>query len=108
NGNDSRGTVNLLGGTIINGLNDGSNNVLRIGRNAGSIGTLTMSGGTVISYADLFVGENGTGTLTQTSGSVSVGTAAFHKWAFIGNNAGSLGTYNLSGGNLVFADRIYI
>lgn len=54
---------------------------------------------------DIFVGDNGgTGTLNQTGGATFQGTGS---WMFVGQDAGSVGTYNLSGGT-ANKERLYI
>ncbi len=80
-----------------NSLNGESSIVL--GNSAGGTGTYTLSAGTVssTSHGDT-VGMRGTGTFTQTGGT-NTADAEFE----IGDVAGSVGTYNLSGtGQLIF------
>ena len=63
-------------------------------------GTLQLPSGTLsttfTSSGHEYVGYSGTGTVTQTGGTNSVGTTLV-----LGQNAGSFGTYNLFGGLLV-------
>ena len=56
-------------------------------------GSLTMTS-SAAGYE--YVGYSGTGTVTQTGGTNTVGTALV-----LGQNPGSVGTYNLLGGLLV-------
>jgi fibronectin-binding autotransporter adhesin len=135
-GNNGYGTFNITTGGVAQ-----IDNSFDIGRGAGSFGTATISGATSKLLVDqsaagnpiLFVGDNGNGTLNvngglvdaqtdiivgnnngstglvnQTGGTVNVGSVAHTKWLFIGNNGGSVGTYNLSGGNLNLSQRLYI
>jgi autotransporter-associated beta strand protein/T5SS/PEP-CTERM-associated repeat protein len=74
-----------------------SGNAVYIGKSAGSIGTVTISGGSLIARGgDLQMGASGGGTLNQTGGTV-IGT----NWISIGRNSGGTGVYNLSGGTLM-------
>jgi autotransporter-associated beta strand protein len=67
-----------------------------VGKSGPSVGTVTMSGGTVIARGgDLQMGASGSGTWTQTAGSVLA-----TNWAVIGRNTGGNGIYNISGGSL--------
>ncbi len=75
--------VNALGGTLV--VDGGS---LQL-----PSGSLTMTS-SAAGYE--YVGYSGTGTATQTGGTNTVGTALV-----LGQNPGSLGTYNLFGGLLV-------
>ena len=97
------GTYNLSGGSLA-----ATNNIF-IGKELGSSGTMTMTGGTMSTSDKLQIGHNqGTGVLTQSGGTVNV-----QNEVYIGNeNSGSsVGTYTLSGsaelnvGNEVFVGR---
>jgi fibronectin-binding autotransporter adhesin len=77
--NHSEGTVSL-------------SNLLSIGAAAGASGTYNL--GDALSAPQINVGDNGTGTLTQTSGTINASTIT------IGNNLGSSGTFALSGGTV--------
>jgi autotransporter-associated beta strand protein/T5SS/PEP-CTERM-associated repeat protein len=68
-----------------------------VAKSAGTVGTVTMSGGTIIARTgDTQIGGSGTGTMNQTGGTM-VGT----NWISIGRNGGGTGVYNLSGGTLM-------
>ena len=97
------GTYNLSGGSLA-----ATNNIF-IGKELGSSGTMTMTGGTMSTSDKLQIGHNqATGVLTQSGGTVNV-----QNEVYIGNeNSGSsVGTYTLSGsaelsvGNEVFVGR---
>jgi autotransporter-associated beta strand protein len=83
------GTYNLSGGSLT-----AANNIF-IGKEQGSSGTMTMTGGTMSTSDKLQIGHNqATGTLTQSGGTVNV-----QNEVYIGNenSAASAGTYTLSG-----------
>ncbi|HWD92603.1 MAG TPA: autotransporter-associated beta strand repeat-containing protein [Verrucomicrobiae bacterium] len=68
-----------------------------VAKSAGTVGTVTMSGGTIIARTgDTQIGASGSATMTQTGGTM-VGT----NWISIGRNTGGTGVYNLSGGTLM-------
>jgi hypothetical protein len=82
---------------------------IRVGQVSGSTGHITMAGGTVaingnapsgFAIADLLVGDNGTGTWTQSGGTV---TAADE--VFVGLGGTSNGTLSVSGGTVNIAGR---
>ncbi|MCA9236886.1 MAG: PEP-CTERM sorting domain-containing protein [Planctomycetales bacterium] len=67
-------------------------------------GTAEISGD-IADIQDIFVGDaGGTGTLNQSAGNTFQGTGS---WMFVGQDAGSVGTYNLSGGTQG-KDRLYV
>jgi hypothetical protein len=68
--------------------------VLDIGVNSGLSGNLQMSGGSLGSNYGELVGDSGTGSFSQTGGTNSGSDV------ILGNTIGSVGTYNLAGGNL--------
>jgi autotransporter-associated beta strand protein len=83
------GTYNLSGGSLT------ATNTIFIGKELGSSGTMTMTGGTMSTSDKLQIGHNqATGRLTQSGGVVNV-----QNEVYIGNeNSGSsVGTYTLSG-----------
>ena len=57
-----------------------------------------MSGGSLSVNAAEYLGNNGTGPFIQSGGTHNIGNSLF-----LGYNAGSSGTYNLSGGGLLSA-----
>jgi len=74
-----------------------SGNTFLVAKNGGTVGTVTMSGGTAIARGgDTWIGGSGTGTMNQTGG-MMIGT----NWISIGRNTGGVGVYNLSGGSLI-------
>jgi len=93
------GVFNQSGGNnTINGENG-----LFIGYNPGSNGSYSLSGtGCLTVNANESVGYSGNGTFTQTGGTNSI-TAG--DGLFIGNNAGSTGTYSLSGSGSLITSR---
>ncbi len=83
------GTYNLSGGSLT-----AANNVF-VGKELGSSGTMTMTGGTMSTSDKLQIGHNqATGGVTQSGGVVNV-----QNEVYIGNetSASSVGTYTLSG-----------
>jgi fibronectin-binding autotransporter adhesin len=94
---------NVNGGALTIGGNasvtfDG-NGRFNVGFGTGTQGTTTLSGGTVLldntgGYSVLNVGYQGTGTFTQTAGSVTANGAAFQVGV-----VGGTGTYTMSGGS---------
>lgn len=97
------GTYNLSGGSLT-----AANNIF-IGKELGSSGTMTMTGGTMSTSDKLQIGHNqATGLLAQSGGTVNV-----QNEVYIGNenSVSSVGTYTLSGsaelnvGNEVFVGR---
>jgi len=66
--------------------------------NSGGTGTYTLSGGTLTSGNDLNIGNNGTGTFSQSGGTVTATGLA------VGN--GGSGEYDLSGGTLTASQAV--
>ncbi len=77
-------------------------NWLRLGINAGAVATYNLSGSSsvLLDYGHLNVGENGSGTLTQSSGSIAVPNDN----VYIAGGSTGLGLYNFSGGTLSTGD----
>ena len=68
-----------------------------VAKSVGTVGSVTMSGGTIIARSgDTQIGASGNATMTQTGGTL-IGT----NWISIGRNGGGTGVYNLSGGTLM-------
>jgi fibronectin-binding autotransporter adhesin len=72
------------------------------GRSTGGTGTTTFgnAGGTDnptmnVNGGDFIVGDHGTATFTQTSGTITQTSG----WSFVGNSGGGTGTYNMNGGS---------
>ena len=75
-----------------------------IGNTAGTTNSVTVEAGAKVTFADdLYVGNNGIGTLTINGGTVEVSSSAAQKWTRIGYNSGSSGTITLNGGQLKLA-----
>lgn len=118
----SNGTYNLSGGFLTAGdtsnyeivgssgtgafnLSGGENTVsshLYIGYGSSGVGTYSISGGELLTALDgggpspnEYVGYSGNGTISQSNGTNTYGSNLF-----IGYNAGSVGTYKLTGGIL--------
>ncbi len=72
--------------------NDSTGPNVSIGTNAGATGTLTVTGGELNAVANLFVGQQGAGTVNQSGGTVVV-----QGQAELGNGPNSTGHYVLSG-----------
>jgi len=80
-----------------------SNTSGRIGLNAGSNGTATVTGGTWTNSGQLFVGFFGTGIL-----SISNGGTVSNTFGFIGHGTGSDGTVTVSGGTWTNSDLLVV
>ncbi len=95
------GTLEMTGGSWTGGTL-GTERALNIGPSGGDNGTFKISGGALnLSTGNaangIVVGDNGTGTFSQTGGTVTVGSIGI----FIGNGSTSAaGTMTLSGGTL--------
>jgi autotransporter-associated beta strand protein len=84
-----------------NGLPGPGNGVIFINNISVNTPTLTTS---VSAGWDIYIGQNGnTGALNQNAGTLATGSG---NWAFIGVDAGSVGTYNLTGSASFSASRI--
>jgi autotransporter-associated beta strand protein len=101
---DAIGTVNQTGGTVQEADNGAGPGDWRIG-GAGStsdaiaVGVYNLSGGTLNpGRANFQVGAYGSGTITQTGGTVITGSGG-GGYLSIGRFPGSTGVYNLSAGN---------
>jgi len=88
--NGGRGALVLSGGThtLI-----ASGPTIVFGLNAGAIGSGTLSGTATLSASGEIIGNSGTGSFNQTGGTNETSLT-------LGNNAGSSGSYSLSGGTL--------
>ncbi len=96
--NDGTGVFNQYGGSINLTRNGNFTFVVDDGRGgtgAGS-GTYNLSGGSLTSAGEIYVGEgvNGNGTWNQTNGTVN-----FSNWFVVGREGG-MGTVNISGGTM--------
>jgi fibronectin-binding autotransporter adhesin len=97
------GTLTVAGGG--NFIDDGG---LAVGQNAGSTGTVWITGGELaVTYnqyndGDTYLGLYGTGSLVQSNGTY------FSYAEFIGNNPGSQGTLTVAGGSHEIGAGLYI
>ena len=91
-GRNGEGTMNVAANTIV------ATDRFSIGSFGGGDGTLNITGANaqVGSQNRFLVGERGTAEVNQSAGTVGNGG----EWFSIGNNPGSNGTYNISGGTL--------
>jgi T5SS/PEP-CTERM-associated repeat protein len=90
---NGRGALNQSGGTTTTS----ASRDLILGFGAGSTGDYTLSGGALVINFNEYVGFSGTGTFNHTGGSHTVNASAGGSLFSVGHNAGSTGTYNLSG-----------
>lgn len=83
--------------TQISGVHNAMMSIV-VGRLYGSEGTYDLQGG-VLNVAGITIGENGTGTFTQSGGIVNCGSFLFiaNKWV---GSSDSIGKYIISGGEL--------
>ena len=88
------GTITQTGGTA-SLANDSGN--LYLGYNSGSNGVYNLSGSALSSNYFEYVGYSGKGVFAQTGGTNVVGSGRSSCYLYLGYNAGSSGTYNLSG-----------
>jgi len=89
-GNSGVGIFNHTAGT--NKVSGGWPNAIYLGYNPSGSGTYNLSGTGQLTATSEYVGNGGTGTLSQ-----SAGTNTVTNYLFIGYNSGSNGTYELSG-----------
>jgi hypothetical protein len=95
---DGNGTVNATGSVSLKATSTGSTGDIIVG-SGGQAGTLNWgSTGAMEAEAKLWVGDGGTGVITQTNGVVSGGTATAGTFLAVGHGAGGNGTYNLNNG----------
>ncbi len=94
----SSGTLNISGGTNV------LLNILDIGSSAvGATGVVNVTGGQLVTTnSATYVGDSGVGAMT-----VSNGTWLGSR-VYVGNNAGSKGTLNISGGTNLLAIGLYV
>jgi T5SS/PEP-CTERM-associated repeat protein len=93
-----RGTLTQSAGTI----NTSAGSDLYLGSGAGSTGVYNLSGGSLNANLSTVVGSLGTGTFNHSGGIHTLVADAIGGGFFVGYQAGSNGTYNLSGtGQLV-------
>ncbi len=99
------GTLNIDGGSLSVGGGNGSINVgtLVLGSTAGSSGIHTLSGTGSLTAANEYIGNFGTGSITQSGGTNTVSNTLY-----LGTNSNSNGTYILSGTGSLTAGYEYI
>jgi hypothetical protein len=88
------GTINIDGGTLVLSNNDIDIDNFNVGYAASTTGTFTLASGKTLTTTSENIGNSGTGTFTQTGGTNTTGEFC------VAYDAGSSGTYNLSGGVL--------
>ena len=93
------GVYNLTGG-------DMTVRLMQIGWNTGSVGRMTMSGGTATTSSDFYVGRDGTGTFNLSGGDMTVGGLARISWGSggVGTMTMDGGTFTVNGNQLLVAD----
>src|SRR5213075_2358016 len=75
---------------------------LHLGESAGSSGNYNLSGtGSLTVSGYEVIGLSGAGTFTQSGGTHTTGSPTHLTFFHMGRNAGSSGSYDLSGGNLI-------
>jgi hypothetical protein len=99
---NGRGAITQSAGIVT--VNPGSDLVL--GHGAGSTGTYTLSGDLVANQTE-FIGYSGTGVFNQSGGQNLINDSSVGSLT-LGYNAGSSGTYNLSGGNMSINEPEFI
>src|SRR5205085_10118926 len=87
------GTFTLSGGVLATASPLSTYLAIHLGSNAGSVGSMTISGG-LVSYSNMDVGYYGIGVVNQTGGSVYAAPL------IVGVDPGS-GSYTLSNGSLL-------
>lgn len=91
-GNAGTGHLTISGGEINNfGTASPADNILNIGRLAGSNGTVTMTGGTLSAF-EVNIGNDGEGTLVMSGGTLNSGIRTY-----IGRQGAGVGHVQLSG-----------
>ncbi|HEV2969534.1 MAG TPA: autotransporter-associated beta strand repeat-containing protein [Pirellulales bacterium] len=84
-----------------------TNNGFHVGPIANSNGLYTIRNGSLTVGAQMDVGLGGTGAFVQQGGAVTV-TGNGNTWLYIGTNAGSHGSYTISGGSLNVNNRMIV
>lgn len=93
-------TANPANQLLIDGSAANPNNGLNVG--VSGAGQLTIAGGTfTVTTGDVFIGKNSgsAGVVSQSGGTTSL-HAASPNWLFLGQSAGSQASYNLGGGTI--------
>ncbi|MGA2231424.1 MAG: hypothetical protein ABSH22_11040, partial [Tepidisphaeraceae bacterium] len=84
-----------------------SSSSLYLGVNAGDVGIYNLQGGSLSVGADEFIGQYGTGTLTQSGTSTNTVTGDI-EIGYGQTVIGPSGTYNLQGGQLMVSGYVYV
>ncbi len=94
NGQGGSGTFNLDNGNVNLAGNFEAGSPYW-GPNVTGSGILNMSGGTITTGNEIWIGASGVGTGTMTGGTINSGT-----WFVVGRNNGATGTFTMSGGTV--------
>ena len=89
-------------------IQSGGDHYIASSLSIGDGGSYSMTGGDIAAAAgafSMYCGDNGSGIFSQEDGSVNLGTDADESFLRLGNNSGSSGTYELSGGSLAAYDE---
>ena len=89
--NQSTGTHSVAGGLLL-GFNPGASGSFTLG--GGSLAVATTSGQFALNSE--YIGYSGTGNVTQTGGTHTIGTPAGNQTLYVGFNAASLGSFTLN------------
>jgi fibronectin-binding autotransporter adhesin len=84
-----------------------TNNGFHVGPITNSNGLYTIRGGILSIGGQMDVGQGGTGVFVQQGGAVAV-NGINNTWLYVGTNAGSNGSYTMSGGSLSVAARMIV
>ena len=103
-GSSGTGTFRQSGGT--NNINT-YYSALYLGYNAGSSGAYNLRGSGLLSAVSEYIGYSGTGAFTQTGGTNNISNSSYGA-LYLGYNAGSSGTYILSGSGQLSATSEYV
>jgi fibronectin-binding autotransporter adhesin len=99
-GANTPGTVNVLAGGTYND-SSGGGNVVYVGDSTGSLGTINIAGTFIARQVNIAQSE--TGVVNINGGSYSVTSATNGNGTFLGGNAGTLGTLNITAGTFTDA-----
>lgn len=110
-GKSGSGSFTQSGGTHVISFYDsgaGCGGNLVLGSDAGISGNYHLQGGSLSVAQNVYVGDCGQGSFTQSGGSFTVGSTDSATMLVLGNNCGGDGSYSLSGNNsrlTVYADE---
>ena len=100
----SGGNINLNNGLIVSGNGNVS---LASGSLTVNDATSGVSGGSLSLY-NLYAGNGGSGTFTQSGGAIVLQNAYYDGNLYLGYNSADSGAYNLSAGKLTVANNTYV